>query len=120
MPKYKYENKEKREKKDEIEKTATIESPKIQVDANGRPLFFPHRFPTRHCPYNGFSAPRSSVNIVHSIRSSLFQIRGGVARATYRFRGMQRLALEGTYDQEKEQTRKKKVGKEGEVRARQR
>lgn len=83
MPKYKYDNKEKREKKDEIEKTATIESPKIhpKVDANGRPLFFPHRFPTRHCPYNGFSAPRSSVNIVHSIRSSLFQIRGGVARA---------------------------------------
>jgi len=75
----------------------------------GAHCFFPHRFPTRHCPYNGFSAPCSSVNIVHSIRLSLFQIRSGVVCATYRFRGMQRLTLEEP--REKEQTRKNKTEK---------
>jgi len=67
--------------KNEIEKTATIESPKIQVDANGPIVFFPS-LPYSTSLQRILRSPRSSVNIVHSIRSSLFQIRGRVARPT--------------------------------------
>lgn len=55
-------------------KITMIVSPKIQVDTNGRPLFFPHRFLTRQCPYNEFPVHQLTLSTALGRPCSKFEM----------------------------------------------
>lgn len=80
----------------------------IQVDANGRPLFFLHCFPTPALFLQRVQLSAHQLTLSRALDRpcSKFELE---SRATYRFRGMQqRFALEGSHDPSEKKERKKK------------